>query len=85
MVIHSTSDLGRLIRERRETVGLTATQTAKLAGVSRRLLIELERGKRRNVGIFAVFRILELLGLRIEVKPRGLPGTESHGSGGPLV
>ncbi len=85
MVIHNTSDLGRLIRERRETVGLTATQAAKLAGVSRRLLIELELGKRRNVGMFAVFGILELLGLRMEVKPRGLPGTESHGSGGPLV
>jgi transcriptional regulator with XRE-family HTH domain len=85
MVIHTTSDLGRLIRERRETVGLTATQAAKLAGVSRRLLIELERGKRRNVGILAVLRILELLGLRMEVKPRGLPGTESLGSGGPLV
>lgn len=85
MIIHNSSDLGRLIRERRETVGLTATQAAKLAGVSRRLLIELERGRRRNVGVLAVFRILELLGLSMEVKPRGLPGTESKGSGGPSV
>ncbi len=85
MVIHNTTDLGRLIRERRETVGLTATHAAKLAGVSRRLLIELERGKRRNVGTFAVFAILEILGLRMEVKPRALPGTESRDPGVSLV
>lgn len=85
MVIYDISDLGRLIRERRESVGLTATQAAKLAGVSRRLLIELERGKRRNVGMSAVFRILELLGLSMEVAPRGLPGTKSGGPGGGRV
>jgi transcriptional regulator with XRE-family HTH domain len=74
MVIHDTPDLGRMIRERRKTVDLTATQAAEMAQVSRRLLIELERGKRRNVGMSAVLRILELLGLQMEIEPRGLPG-----------
>ena len=77
MVVHDTAALGRLIRQRREAVKLTTTQAAELAGVSRRLLIELERGKRRNVGLGAVFRILEILGLRMDVEPRGLPGTRS--------
>ena len=80
MVIHNLADLGKLIRARRKEVGLTTTQAAEMAGVSRRLLTELERGKRRNVGAGAVFKILELLGLRIDVDRRGLPGT---GRGGP--
>lgn len=74
MVIRSTSDLGRLIRERRREAGFTIVEAARLAGVSRRLLLELERGRRRNVGAAAVFRILELLGLRVDVQRRGLPG-----------
>ncbi len=77
MVVHTLADLGKLIRARREEVGLTTTQAAELAGVSRRLLTELERGKRRNVGTGAVFKILELLGLRIDVERRGLPGIGS--------
>ena len=84
MVIHNLADLGKLIRERREEVGLSTTQAAEMAGVSRRLLGELERGKRRNVGVSAVLKILELLGLRIEVERRGLPGTvpkDQKGSG----
>ena len=84
MVIQNLADLGKLIRARREQVGLTTTQAAEMAGVSRRLLSELERGKRRNVGVRAVLKILELLGLRIEVERRGLPGTgpkDQKGSG----
>jgi transcriptional regulator with XRE-family HTH domain len=75
MVIHDITDLGRIIRERRKAVDLTGTQAAEMAQVSRRLLIELERGKRRNVGMSAVLRILELLGLEMEIEPRRLPGT----------
>jgi transcriptional regulator with XRE-family HTH domain len=74
MEIQEIRDLGRQIRRRRQTAGLTADKTATLAGVSRRLLLELEQGKRPNVGFSSVLRILHLLGLRMEVKPRGLPG-----------
>jgi transcriptional regulator with XRE-family HTH domain len=75
MEISSVRVLGALIRKRREEVGMTAAETAELAGVSRRLLIELERGKRPNVRLSAVLRILALLGLEVQVIPRGLPGT----------
>jgi transcriptional regulator with XRE-family HTH domain len=70
MVIHRTIDLGRLIRMRREEAGLTLLKTAQLAGVSRRLLAELELGKRHQVALSAVLRILEILGLRIDVERR---------------
>ena len=74
MVIRDVAGVGRLIRARRQEVGLTIDEAARIAGVSRRLLIELERGRRPNVGAAAVFRILELLGLRVDIERRGLPG-----------
>ena len=75
MLVTSARELGSLIRDRRQETGLTATEAAGLAGVSRRLLLEVERGKRPNVGFAAVMRILALLGLELDVSPRGLPGT----------
>jgi len=75
MEIGNHRELGALIRRRREEAGLTATEAAQLAQVSRRLLIELERGKRPNVRLSGVLRILAFLGLELQVLPRGLPGT----------
>jgi transcriptional regulator with XRE-family HTH domain len=73
--IRKLRDLGSQIRERRSQAGLTADEAAKLARVSRRLLLELEQGKRTNVGFSNVLRILEILGIRMDVGPRRLPGT----------
>ncbi len=69
--------LGVTIRTRRKDTRLTATQAAALARVSRRLLVELEGGKRPNVSVSALMRILQVLGLDLEVTPRGLPGTRT--------
>ena len=71
MVIHSPLDLGKLVRARRLEVGLNAAQAADLAGVSRRLLIELETGKRKQAGLANVLRVLEILGLSVDVASRG--------------
>lgn len=79
MVIHTPRDLGRLIRARRLDAGLNAAQAADLAGVSRRLLIELETGKRKQAGLANVLRVLEILGLRVDVAARGAM-TRSDGS-----
>jgi HTH-type transcriptional regulator / antitoxin HipB len=79
--ISNTRQLGTAIRTRRKEIQLTASQTAGLARVSRRLLTELENGKRPNVGISAVIRILEVLGLDLEVRVRGLPGTKTPRGG----
>ena len=80
MVIHTPQDLGKLVRARRLETGLTAQQAADLAGVSRRLLIELETGKRRQAGLANVMRILEMLGLRVDVASRCLLVDRSAGS-----
>jgi len=75
MTVSGTRQLGAAIRSRRTQVRLTSAQVAAMAHVSRRLLIEVEAGKRPNVGLSAVIRILGVLGLDLDVNPRGLPGT----------
>jgi transcriptional regulator with XRE-family HTH domain len=74
-VSSGTRQIGTEIRARRKQAGLTAAEAASLAGVSRRLLVELELGKRPNVSLGPLLRILEVLGLNLTVRPRGLPGT----------
>jgi len=73
-VTRSIRDLGATIRNRRREAGLTAAQAAEWARVSRRLLVEVEGGKRPNVGLAAVLRILTVLGLDVDVRTRRLPG-----------
>ncbi len=75
MEIKHFRNLGEQVRQRRRETGLTADDVAASAGVSRRLLLELEQGKRMNVGFSKVLSILETLGLQIHVRRRGLPGT----------
>ena len=75
--ISTARQLGAAIRTRRKKARLTATYAAVLARVSRRLLVEVEGGKRPNVGFSALLRILEVLGLDLEVRVRSLPGTET--------
>jgi transcriptional regulator with XRE-family HTH domain len=75
LTISTSRQLGATIRSRRKEARLTAAQTASFAKVSRRLLTEVEGGKRTNVGFSALMRILDVLGLDLEVRARTLPGT----------
>ena len=75
--ISNARQLGAAIRARRKETRLTATQAASFARVSRRLLTEVEGGKRQNVSFSAVIRILDVLGLDLEVRVRSLPGTRA--------
>ena len=83
--IANARQLGAAIRARRKETRLTSTQAASFAGVSRRLLVELEGGKRPNVGFRALVRILDVLGLDLEVSVRGLPGTQPSSRRAPGV
>ena len=75
--ISNIRELGAAIRTRRKETHLTSTRAASLARVSRRLLTEIEAGKRPNVAFSAVIRILDVLGLDFEVNSRSLPGTRT--------
>ena len=67
MIIEDVKDFGAIIRKHRKNQQITQRQIAALAGVSPRLVSELERGK-ATIEIGRAFRVAKTLGLTIEVK-----------------
>ncbi len=65
--IHSTSELGTLIRIERKTLGLTQSDLAAACGLSLRFISELERG-RASAGIGRVLHVLDMLGLGVTIE-----------------
>lgn len=71
------TEIGAAVRARREALGLSQHGLAKLAGLSRATVNQLERGSLRDLGIAKLTRLLGLLGLALDAKqartpPRGL-------------
>ena len=60
------SNLGTLIRERREALGLTQSRLARLSGLSRQTLVGLEAGALSDLGFNRVAHLLSVLGLGLE-------------------
>ena len=69
MKIDDLTQLGAVIKERRQLAGLTLGQASELLGVGRRFLIELENGSRR-ANVETVIHVLKMYGLDLHV---GLP------------
>ena len=67
--IDSPDTWGAALRERRRSLGLTQAEVALEAGVGRRFVIELERGK-PGASLELALRVAELLGLDLELVPR---------------
>ena len=67
--IRSAKGYGEVLRERRRQLGLTQEDVATEAGVGRRFVIELERGK-PGASLEHALRIAALLGLEIDIAPR---------------
>ncbi len=83
--VHSTADLGRLVRAYRKNKGLTLETVAGLGNLSIRFLSEFERGK-DTAEIGKILKTLRTLGLEIHVRARdasSLPrrGGPATGSG----
>ena len=70
MNIQAVNDLGALIRDRRNKLGITQQQLADKAGVSRAWVVALEQGK-PSAQIDLVLRTLRELGLslRVDLEP----------------
>ncbi len=66
-VIADPSALGAALREVRTAHGWTQAELAERAGVSRRLVIELERGARPRTELVRVFAVLRALGKSIQL------------------
>jgi HTH-type transcriptional regulator/antitoxin HipB len=68
MRIRNTEDIGNYLRDQRHEAGLTQTDLAARAGVSRRWLSDLEAGKpTTEVGL--VLRVVGALGLIVDLRP----------------
>ena len=60
------SQLGTIIRERRESLGLTQSRLAQMSGVSRQTLVGLEAGALSDLGFNRVSQVLAVLGLDLD-------------------
>lgn len=60
----SAAAIGRFVRERRRARGWTQEQLADYAGVGKRFVVELERGK-PTVQLDAVDRVVRMFGKRV--------------------
>lgn len=69
LLIHSTAELGKVLRAFRKSRGLTQADAAALAGVGERFLSELERGK-ATAEVGMVLQVIERFGLTLSVGRR---------------
>lgn len=60
------SNLGTVIRERREALGLTQSRLARLCRLSRQTLVGLEAGTLSDLGFNRVAQVLAVLGLELD-------------------
>jgi len=69
--IHDLEQLGAALRDARRSLGLTQVDAAQLSGVSPRLWNETELGKRRQLGLDTVLRMLNTMGIDVVLANRG--------------
>ena len=67
------TDIGTAVRIRREQLGLSQSQLAHMAGLSRQTLVGLESGSLNDLGVNRAGKILSVLGL-----DSPLPSTEAR-------
>jgi transcriptional regulator with XRE-family HTH domain len=64
------SEIGQSIAKRRAELDLTQAQLARMAGLSRLTVNQLESGKVKDLGINKLIPLLSLLGLELDAVPR---------------
>ncbi len=69
--IHDLESLGETLREARRALGLTQLEAAQLSGVSTRLWNETELGTRRQLGLETILRMLNTMGIDLQLAMRG--------------
>lgn len=67
MNINNIEELGKLIKKTRKAQKLTQKDLALVAGMSVRLIVELENGK-RGVSIESIIKLCSLLGMKIDIE-----------------
>lgn len=64
--ISGMSEIGGVVRRRRRELGIDQATVASLAGVSRKAVSEIERGK-PTIRFDVLSKVLDTLGLRLDV------------------
>ncbi|HPX60379.1 MAG TPA: helix-turn-helix domain-containing protein [Deltaproteobacteria bacterium] len=77
MKVNTAEDIGRLIRQKRKSDGLTLEEAAAVCGVSYAFLSALENGK-ETVRLNKLLQVANCLGVELEANIRtwALPGVE---------
>lgn len=66
-------EMGLLVRERRISLGLSQQRLAKLAGLSRATVVQLEAGSLVELGVTKLAGLMDLLGLQLNAGKRAAP------------
>ncbi|HSW03815.1 helix-turn-helix transcriptional regulator [Aquabacterium sp.] len=66
-------ELGLLVHERRDALGLSQERLAKMAGLSRATINQLETGALVDLGVAKLATLMDLVGLQFEAGRRGRP------------
>lgn len=70
MPIHELENIGKTIRLRRETLGLTQQYIADLSGVGVRTIREIEQGNGKNLPI--LLKVADTLGMEIRLSIKSI-------------
>lgn len=79
IVVHELEDLADIVRQRRKEEGLTLEEAADRLNVGRRLLVELEGGK-RNVRAGTLLHLMQMLGYDVVLRRRGRRSSPPDGA-----
>lgn len=71
MLIMNMIEIGSRLRSARQARGLTQDELARLAGVGRTSLSQLENGTIGEIGVRKILRVCAVLGLELQVTPEG--------------
>ncbi|MBI5605790.1 MAG: helix-turn-helix transcriptional regulator [Deltaproteobacteria bacterium] len=67
--------IGKEIREVRKSRKITQEELAKILGMSRTTIGQIENGTVQEIGVRKLIRLLDFLGLELRVRPAGKPPT----------
>jgi HTH-type transcriptional regulator / antitoxin HipB len=84
MLLRTPHDIGSAIRDRRRRLGLGQDELASRVGVSRKWIIDIEKGKPR-AAIGLLLRTLDALGLRLLIGEDGASVARKRGKPVPTV
>lgn len=73
-IIRFPDELGQLLRERREALGLGKKQLAERAGKVREVIYRLEAGE--DVTVSSLLAVLSALGMGMRIERAGMPTQE---------